>query len=70
MAYTQQQVEALEAAIAEGVLTVRDANGQVTTYQNLDAMTRLRSQMIAELTTTAGTSRKRTFRLYQHGSGN
>lgn len=69
MAYTQQQVDALESAIAEGVLTVRDANGQVITYQSLDAMRLVRREMIAEIAAAAGTSTRRTYRATQTGTG-
>ncbi len=69
MAYTQQQVEALEEAIADGVLTVRDPSGRMVTYQNLDAMERARRRMLDEIAKAAGTARKRTFRIYQRGKG-
>lgn len=51
MAYTQAQLEELEAAIASGVLTVKYAGppAREQTYQSLDAMRALRASMIREL---------------------
>lgn len=62
MAYTQTQLDALEAAIAEGVLTVQFADRQVT-YRSLAEMERIRGQMIADLgqTTTTTASNRRLF---------
>lgn len=48
MAYTADQLVAIESAIASGVLTVRVGDVQ-TTYQNLDQMRKLRDEMRAEL---------------------
>jgi len=44
MAWTQQQLTALEAAIADGALTVRYADKTVT-YRSLDEMLRIRDMM-------------------------
>lgn len=44
MAWTQTQLDALETAIAEGVLTVRYQDKQVT-YRSLDEMIRVRNLM-------------------------
>lgn len=51
MAYTQQQIDTLKAAIAEGALTVRYADKQVT-YRSLDEMIRILSIMEREVNTT------------------
>jgi hypothetical protein len=48
MAYTQQQLEALDAAIAEGALTVKYTDKSVT-YRSLDEMIRIRDLIRAEL---------------------
>lgn len=70
MAFTQQQINALEAAIASGTLSVRYGDRQVT-YQSLSEMRRLLRQMRAEAGAAAGQRpRRRTMRLYQSGSGN
>ena len=48
MAYTQQQIDILKAAIAEGALTVRYSDKQVT-YRSLDEMLRILSLMEQEV---------------------
>lgn len=70
MAFTQQQITALEAAIASGTLSVRYGDRQVT-YQSLSEMRRLLRQMRGEIATAAGQrARRRSIRLYQSGTGN
>ncbi len=44
MAYTQTQLDAIEAAIAEGALTVKYQDKSVT-YRSLDEMIRIRNIM-------------------------
>jgi hypothetical protein len=71
MAFTQEQVTALEGAIAEGTLRVKYADREVT-YQSLDAMRRLLVQMRAEVANPPGQPRPRRrglIRLTQTGSG-
>lgn len=48
MAYTQSQLERLERAIASGVLRVEHL-GEVTVYQSLADMIKLRDAIKAEL---------------------
>lgn len=48
MAFTSQQLEDLNAAIADGVLVVQ-ANGRRTEYRSLAEMIQLRNLMEAEL---------------------
>jgi hypothetical protein len=48
MAYTQTQLDTIEAAIASGTLRV-EIDGRVVVYQSLEALTKLRDQMKAEL---------------------
>ncbi len=55
MAYTQQQLDALEAAIAEGALTVRYQD-KLVTYRSLSEMMQIRSMMRDELGLTANNS--------------
>ncbi len=70
MAFTKNQVEQLEAAIAAGVLSVRYADRTVT-YQSLKEMRGLLKQMRDELGTATGAPRRRRIvRLYQSGTGN
>ena len=59
MAYTQQQLIDLEAAIAEGVTTV-SSNGRQVSYRNLTDMLKLRDLMAQELGVT-GAGRQRRY---------
>ena len=49
MAYTTDQLTALEAAISSGTQTVRYSDGKSVTYQSLADMRRLRQEMQTEL---------------------
>lgn len=69
MAYTTDQLEALERAIARGVLTVRHADGTSMTFQSLSEMRKLRREMIDDIAAASGKRRRRTFRAYQKGTG-
>lgn len=71
MAFTNEQIAALESAIASGILTVRYADRTVT-YQSLKEMRSTLRQMRGEMVAQApGRPRtRRTIRLYQSGSGN
>lgn len=53
MAWTQAQLDALEAAIAEGTLSVQYGDKKVT-YRSMDEMLRVRDLMRKELGKTAG----------------
>lgn len=59
MAFTQEQLDDLTAAIAEGVTTVSSLGRQVS-YRSLADMLKLRDQMAAELG-VGGTGRKRRY---------
>ncbi len=50
MAWTQVQIDALKAAIASGVLTVRHGD-TMTTYRSLDEMQRVLAMMQSDVTT-------------------
>jgi hypothetical protein len=58
MAWTQQQLEAIEAAIASGELTVRFGDRTVT-YRSMDELLRARAVIIEALASDAGTSTDR-----------
>jgi len=53
MAWTQTQIDTLQAAIASGVLTVRYADRSVT-YQSLSEMRSLLTEMRREATASPG----------------
>jgi hypothetical protein len=48
MAYTQQQLNDLDAAIAEGVLVVQ-SNGRRVEYRSLDEMIRTRNLIASQI---------------------
>lgn len=49
MAYTQTDLDAIEAAMASGVLRVRDRNGSEIQYRNFEDMRRARDLIREEL---------------------
>jgi hypothetical protein len=64
MAWTQAQLDALDEAIANGVLTVKYQDRTVT-YRSLDEMLKLRETMRQELGLTEG--RVRLFAKHSKG---
>lgn len=65
MAWTQSQLDALDQAIAEGALTVKYADKQVT-YRSLDEMLRIRRLMASALGVSAKSPR-RTYASFSKG---
>jgi hypothetical protein len=59
MAYTQEQYDALKAAIAGGELSVRYADRSVT-YRSIDEMIRILRLMESDLGVNASSSRRYT----------
>lgn len=66
MAYTMEQYTALQAAIAEGALTVRYADKSVQ-YQKLDDMVRILKMMATELGLNAGNDGGRRYASFSKG---
>ena len=66
MAYTLDQLSALEEAIASGALRVRYSDREVT-YQSLDAMRKLRAEMRQELGLSASGSGVRRVATFSKG---
>lgn len=64
--FTQDQLDLLNAAIAEGVLTVKYADKEVT-YRSLTDMMRIRDLMKSELGITKGNGIQRTFAEFNKG---
>lgn len=54
MAWTQAQLDALDLALAQGALTVKYADKQVT-YRSLDEMIRIRNLIANSLSASTGT---------------
>ncbi|MNJ58422.1 hypothetical protein D3C77_540550 [compost metagenome] len=66
MAYTIEQYNALQAAIAEGALSVRYADKSVT-YRSLDEMMRILKLMASELGLNACNAGGRRFASFSKG---
>lgn len=64
MAFTQEQYDAISAAIAEGVTTVSQ-NGRQIAYRNLSDMIKVRNLMAEELGITSGAGNRRSRRYVQ-----
>lgn len=54
MAFTQMQLDALDDAIASGVLTVRGVNGNMVTYQSMSEMIKARELIATSLAAVSG----------------
>jgi roadblock/LC7 domain-containing protein len=57
MAFTQTQLDALDGAIAAGVLTVRTADGKLVTYQSMGDMLKARDLIASSLAAQSGSAR-------------
>lgn len=68
MAFTTDDLNAINEVIAGGELTVRYKDRTVT-YQSTDALMRARQLILDDIAMAAGTSRKRITRISQSGSG-
>jgi len=66
MAYTMEQYSALQAAIAEGALTVRYADKSVQ-YRSLDEMARILKMMATELGLNANNDGGRRYASFSKG---
>lgn len=66
MAYTMEQYTALQAAIAEGALTVRYADKSVQ-YRSLDEMIRILKLMATELGLNANNDGGRRYASFSKG---
>lgn len=53
MAWTQTDLDTIDAAVASGTLSVRFSDGRMVTYQSLDAMLKARAAMWATLNAAA-----------------
>jgi hypothetical protein len=65
MAFTQQQLDELEAAISSGTTQI-SANGRMQTFRSLEDMMKLRDLMAQQLgATDSGLSRRRKYFVFQ-----
>lgn len=70
MAFTQTQYDQISEAIAQGALTVK-YNDKEVTYRSLDEMIRIRTMMAAELGLNTGVGKSRAIRTtYRSGLHN
>lgn len=67
--FTAADLTAIDDAIKSGALSVRYQDGRQITYRSTDELIRTRDLMNSEITTDAGSRRRRTFRLQQSGTG-
>lgn len=58
MAYTQQDLDNIEKAIANGVLSVRHSDGKQVTYRSMDELKEVRALIKKSLNQT---KRRKTF---------
>ena len=56
MAFTTDNLAAVDAAIASGELTVRGADGRLITYRDLDQLIKAKALIVADLAGKAGSS--------------
>lgn len=56
MAFTQDNLTAVDAAIASGELTVRDADGRMVTYRSFEELSKARALIVTDLAAQAGTA--------------
>ncbi len=68
--WTQADVDALRAAVASGVLTVRydGPPARSVTYQDMDKMRALLAEMVAAVAAAAGTGTRYRFVVTRKGS--
>jgi roadblock/LC7 domain-containing protein len=66
VAFTQAQLNALDRAIAAGVLTVTTSDGKSVTYQSMDELLKVRSAVAAAL---GGPRRKKVSYLRPRNEG-
>ena len=63
MAFTPQDLAAVDAAIASGELSVRAADGRTVTYRSMDELLKARALMVAD--TAAASHRTRPYPRHQ-----
>ena len=63
MAFTPQDLAAVDAAIAGGELSVRAADGRTVTYRSMDELLKARALMVADM--AAASPRTRPYPRHQ-----
>ena len=57
MAFTPQDLAAVDAAIASGELSVRAADGRTVTYRSMDELLKARALMVADMAAASPSTR-------------
>lgn len=69
MPATQDDIDALNAAIRQGERMVRFADGRTVEYRSVQDLILARNDAAAELARSSGTARPKQARLYHAGRG-
>ena len=69
MAYTDTDLQAVEAAIASGERRVQFADGRSVEYRGVEELKSARALILTEMTTATTGRRSRFTRCYQSGDG-
>ncbi len=69
MPFTSADLIEIDQAIASGAREVRFKDGRSVTYRDVDDLLLARRRIEAAIASAAGSKRKRTFRVYQKGTG-
>lgn len=67
MAYSQDDLTAIRAAIAGGVLRVRYADGREVSYQSTEALLKAEKRIESGLASPAGKRNRRSYPSYRNG---
>ena len=65
MAFTQQDLAAIDAAIASGELTIRGADGRMVTLRTMEELLKARDAIRAEVASTAIAATRRPYPRHQ-----
>ncbi len=57
MAFTQTDLDQINAAIASGELSIRTSDGKQVTYRSIDELIKARDAVLAEIASTSATPR-------------
>ncbi len=68
MSFTQQDLAAIDAAIASGELTIRGADGRMVTLRTMDELLKARDAIRAEVASTAIAATRRPYPRHQLAS--
>ena len=67
MAFSQTDLDAIQTAIASGVLRVRYADGREVTYQSLDDLLKAEKRILDAIARTSGRRSRRSYPSFRNG---